>query len=226
MLASLSPVKPSRYFDAKLADGQSVIRLVGFDKAKRQELQSFSEYNIPVTLKDCLIQKNKFESCLEVVIKSHTKIEPSTTQFNVPDIKTVGSSIIQLNQLKVFPEHERVTIKVNVVKVHEPQTLNGGKRKQEVLVADCTGKVMITLWEADIGRLELHKLYQLNRLEIRTYQGKYYLSFPSTASVDCISDIKDAIDVFSSEDDDEEHLHAVTISGIKQLETVYVCVSM
>lgn len=41
MLAALSPVKPSRYFDAELTDGHSVIRLVGFDKAKRQELQSF-----------------------------------------------------------------------------------------------------------------------------------------------------------------------------------------
>lgn len=113
---------------------------------------------------------------------------------------------------------------MNVVKVYEPQTLSGGKRKQEVIVADCTGKAMITLWETDIDRLELHKSYQLNRLEIRAYQGKYYLSFPSTASVDCISDIEDAIDPFSSEDDDEEH-HGVTISGIKQLETVYICIS-
>ena len=76
VLASLSPIKPSRYFDGELTDGESVIRIVGFDKGKRQELQSFCDYNTPVTLRDCLIQQNKYKNSLEVVLKSHTTIKP------------------------------------------------------------------------------------------------------------------------------------------------------
>ncbi len=59
LLASLSPIKPSRYLDGELTDGESVIRLVGFDKAKLRQLQPFSEYGIPVTLRNCLIQKQR-----------------------------------------------------------------------------------------------------------------------------------------------------------------------
>ena len=89
--------------------------------------------------------------------------------------------------------------------------------KQKVVVADSTGKVIVTLWETDIGILKLQKSYQLNRLEIRSYQGKHHLSFPSAASVDEISDIEDTIDPTPSSDDDndEEHLQGITVSGIK-----------
>ena len=65
LLASLSPVKPSRYFDAELTDGEALIRLVGFEKFKRQ-LQPFSDYELPVTLQDCGIQKNKYSGNLEM----------------------------------------------------------------------------------------------------------------------------------------------------------------
>ena len=77
LLACLSPIKPSRYFDGELTDGDSVIRLVGFDKHKQQQLKSFCDYKIPVTLRNCLIQHNKFKNTLEIVIKNQTKIESS-----------------------------------------------------------------------------------------------------------------------------------------------------
>ena len=225
VVASLSPVKPSRYFDGELTDGETVIRLVGFDKTKRQELQSFCESNIPVTLTDCLIQKNKFKSCLEVVLKSHTKIEPSTSEFNVTDLRTVGSSTILLNQMHEFSDYQRVTVRVKVVKVHEPHKLNIGKTKQDIVVADSTGKATVTLWEGDVGQLQENKSYKLNKLEVRSYQGKQYLSFPSTASQDDISDIEDSIDIFTSEEDDDDLIEEVTVCGIKALTTVYVCIN-
>ena len=50
LLASLSPIKPSRYFNGELTDGEFVVRLVGFDKAIQRQLLPFSDYGIPVTL--------------------------------------------------------------------------------------------------------------------------------------------------------------------------------
>ena len=74
--------------------------MVGFDKGKRQELKSFCDYSAP---RNCLVQQNKFKNTLEVVLKSQTKTEPSETQFDVPDLKTVGSSFVTLNNINELP---------------------------------------------------------------------------------------------------------------------------
>ena len=39
--ALLSPVKPTRYFDGELTDGNTVIRVAGFDKAQQQHLLAY-----------------------------------------------------------------------------------------------------------------------------------------------------------------------------------------
>ena len=104
MLASLSPFKPSsqhtsKYFDGELTDSHSIMRVVGFDRAKQQELQGVCNYSIPINLRDCQIQQNKFKNTFEVVVKSHTKIEASQTQFDVAHIKTAGRSVIELDKV-------------------------------------------------------------------------------------------------------------------------------
>ena len=111
LLASLSPIKPSRYFDAELTDGESL------DKAKQRQLQPFSDYQLPVTLKDCLIQRNKYNDNLEIVVKPYTQIEESQMKFEVHDLKTAGNAVISLSQLNDLHNHQRVT----VVKVYGVQ---------------------------------------------------------------------------------------------------------
>ena len=209
-----------------MTDGEGIIRLVGFDKHKRQELQSFCEHNTPVTLHDCHVQQNKFKNTLEIILKKHTKIEASQLKFDVPDLKTAGSSIIRLSQLPDIPENERVTIRVSVHRVNAPQTVGSNKTKQDVIVADETAKATVVLWGTDVETLKQGKSFQLNRLEVRKYLGKRQLSFPSVTSVDEISDIENLIELnTSSDDDDDEHLQSVTISGVKYLEKVYTCIN-
>ena len=70
----------------------------------------------------------------------------------------------------------------------------------------------------------IRESYQLNRLEVRTYMGKN-TSFPWTTCIDEISDIDDVIDCTTSSDDDEDQLHSVSLSGIKDLEATYQCIS-
>ena len=220
LLASLSPIKPTRYFDGELTDGQSVIRLVGFDKAKLRQLQPFSDYGVPVTLRNCLVQKNKFKDQLEVVLKTHTTIEESHAQFDVTDLKTVLISLIQLQDIA---EHDRVTIRISVIKVYEVQKV-GTKTKQDVVVADATAKSTVTLWENGVNSLQQGISYQLNRLEVRVYMGKKHLSFPSSLSKDEISDIDDVIDGYTSSDDDQEQLQCVSVSGIRELQSFHQCI--
>ncbi|CAI8056525.1 hypothetical protein GBAR_LOCUS30803 [Geodia barretti] len=46
LIASVSPLKPSRYFDGEITDGESITRIVGFDKAQRQLLLSFCDRKV------------------------------------------------------------------------------------------------------------------------------------------------------------------------------------
>jgi hypothetical protein len=226
LLTTLSPIKPSHYFDGEITDGDGLIRIVGFDRHKQLELQSFCDRKIPVTLRNCHIQRSKYKAnTLEVVLKDHTKIEPSPQQFEIQDFKTAGSAIISLNELPNQPENGRVTVRITVLRVNEPQTV-GTKTKQEVLVGDTTARATLVLWGENIQTLQQGKSYQLNRLEIRTYLGKRQLSFPSTMSMDEISDIEDVIEpTTSSDDEDDGSLQLVTVSGVKNLETIYACIN-
>ena len=110
--------------------------------------------------------------------------------------------------------------------MHEPQTLYGGKVKQDVVVIDSTDKATVTLWESSIGLMKPQKSYQLNRLESRSYRGKQYLSFPTSPSIDEIKDLEEVIEPTTSlDEDDEELIISVAISGFKQLETIYSCMN-
>ena len=58
-------------------------------------------------------------------------------------------------------------------------------------------------------------------MEIRHYQGKPQLSFPSVASIDEISDVEDVVEpTTSDEESDEEKLLGITVSGLRNLETI------
>lgn len=136
----------------------------------------------------------------------------------------MGSAVIELDQFGDFREKDRITIRVKVIKIHDPQMVGGGKTKQDVIVADLSRKATVTLWEQDVGLLQLHQSYQLNRLEIRIYQGKIQLSFPSTPSIDIFDNIDPPTEIVTSlEDEIDEHFDGVKVTGMKGLETVYVC---
>ena len=50
--------------------------------------------------------------------------------------------------------------------------------------------------------------------------------FSIITSIDEITDLKETIEVTtSSDEDDEEVLRGVTVSGVKQLETIYTCIN-
>ena len=187
MIASVSPLKPSKYFHGELTDGDAIIRFVGFRKEQRERLHSFSEEKKPIVIKNCQVQWNKFKNQLEIVLKSSSEVEASENKFHIPDLKTVGSALITLNELNNY----RVTLKALVREVGEPKTVSGGEIKQEALLCDSTGSATITLWEGDVGMLILGKSYQLNRVIVRCFLGKYHLSMsPSGATAEEIDDLQ------------------------------------
>lgn len=227
LMSTLSQLQPNRYFHGELTDGETIMRVVGFDKSKLAQLQAFCDNGQPVTLRDCSIQRNKMKDTLEIVLKTHTKIERSTLNFDISDPKTVGSLCVNLDQLASLAEHTRVTVRGTVTKVHTPLRV-GQKRvlKQDITIADQTATATITLWEKHVGSIDLDCTYQFNRLETCTYKGKVYLSFPSIVSFDKIEPIVGLSTTEPpSSSDEEEDMTCATVSGVKELDTFYGCLS-
>ena len=227
MIASVSPLKPSKYFDGELTDGDAIIRFVGFQKEQRERLHAFCEEKKPIAIKNCQVKWSKFKNQLEIILKSSSEVEPSENEFHVPDLKTVGSALITLNQLNEYDEYDRITVKALVKEVEEPQTVGGGKIKQGALLCDSTGSATITLWEGDVGMLIVGKSYQLNRVIIRRFLGQYHLSMPpSGATAEEIDDLENVIATSTSitKKEDHELMTNVTVAGV-QLENLHTCVS-
>ena len=81
-LASLSPLKPSKYFEAELTDGNQCIRMVGFDKSQQVELQPFFDKAILSNCRTAKSKKKRFDQ-LEVIVRNSTQIELSPTKYNI-----------------------------------------------------------------------------------------------------------------------------------------------
>ena len=110
-----------------------------------------------------------------------------------------------------------------MIKISDPAKVGKGLTKQEVTIADRTEAALLTLWEDDVGTLDIGLSYQFNRLIVRTYRGNRQLSLPATgASVDLIDDIGDvAEDSFDL--DNDTALQAAQVMGVSALEYIYTC---
>lgn len=98
ILASLSPLKPSKYFEGELTDGTECMRVVGLDKLQQSELQSFFDKQQPVKLCNCQVKQSNANK-LEVIVNFFTHVELSPTKYDIKDLQSVGSKEIVLSDL-------------------------------------------------------------------------------------------------------------------------------
>ena len=107
----------------------------------------------------------------------------------------------------------------------DPQSVSKGKTKQEIIVADESGTIPLTLWEEDIGKLVQYTSYQLNWVQVHKFLGKYELTFPRFgASFHEIEDLQDVCQ-YTESDNDLDHVTSATIVGVGQLESTVSCIS-
>ena len=104
IIASVSLVRPSKYFDGKLTNGDTTLRFVGFHKQQQQLLNSYCKQQKPIKIKNCQNQFNKFNHQLEIMTQN---IELPTMKFSVPDLKTVGSKEIKLSKQEEYDKVSR-----------------------------------------------------------------------------------------------------------------------
>ena len=178
---------------------------------------------MPISLQNCQIQRNKYSAKLEVVLRSSTKIQRSPIEFEIADMKNVGSPLVPLCDLNKTNEYDRVTIRAKIIKAREPQTVKIGKTKQDYVIADATGKATLTVWKSYINRLQQQSSYQLNRLQVRIFMGKHIYRYQYQEVQ--ISDIENLDSDSEMSEDEEEFLKHVTIVGVQRFDTMYTCIN-
>ena len=67
-----------------------------------------------------------------------------------------------------------------VIQIGEKHEVKPGLFKQDVTISDKTTTMKLTLWQNDIDHLENSKSYQLDNLEVKSYNASKYLSPPKT----------------------------------------------
>ena len=179
VLKTLSPVKKgkhSNFFDGVLTDRTSKMRVVGFRSEHRRKLGTFSDSKDPVTLEDCQVKLSRQGHRMQALLKNTTKISPSAKTFNIPDEDQSGSVI--LAKVEDKPAFEKVTVVVKVQSKADAVEVTGGKRKQDLVVADSTSSMTVVLWEDHIDSMSSDVSYRLEDFMVREYNMKKFLSIP------------------------------------------------
>ena len=165
---------------------------------------------------------------LQIVIKSYTVIERSSTVFQISDSTSDGSTTTTLDNLHIFDNYDRVNVSVAVLQVKDSEVVGESQlSKQEITVADETTTTTLVLWGNRIGSLEEHKSYLLKRVQVSCFAGKYQLQYPrSGASVEEI----DPLDTEGVEDSlpspiPQQTLIAAKVIGVQNFEVQYTCIS-
>ena len=152
---------------------------LGFNDNFRQKLLDHQKKQDGVMIAKCEIKQARSGDKLEVMLSKQSEISDCTDTF---DISEVEDKISQLTNLHDLPEYSRVSVRIKVLDVADPHTMQGGKTTQNVVIADRTSRTKFTLWEEHVGKLQKDKSYHLKYMLLRIYGGESYLATPKNDS--------------------------------------------
>ena len=124
-------------------------------------------------------------------------------------------------------EYTRVTVMVKVVSKWKAVKRDGGLTKQDVVVADTTGVMPVTLWEEKVDSLVPLQSYKLSQFVVRDYNMKKSLSLSKQGcKIESVTDVgKVAEDKELSDSEAIDCLSEADIVAVKQLGKFHACVS-
>lgn len=164
---------------------------------------------------------------MEVLLKSATVIKLSTKTFDLSNDIDAQLTPVTLAEVHKMSEYSKVTTVVKVLSKHEPVKLQNGKTKQEVVVADSSGVMTVTLWEEKLDVLVVSKSYKLTDFMIRDFNMSKNLMLCRQGS-----NIKEVADIGPVQENTKHlkleksnHICNTHIIAVKQLETFSACVS-
>lgn len=175
MLSPIKKGKTSVFFDGTIADGTSKMRIVGFSPEQQKKLLGFHQNKKPINIVNCEIKPSRQDGDkMEVMLKNATRIQESAREIDSSIFEEEEEEVraIKLHELGRINNFQRISADVAVLSKSVPVVVSGGKKKQDVIVADSSGTSKVTVWEYYVDSLEVGSSYSLlyeNMLGANTY---------------------------------------------------------
>ena len=230
-IASVSPMKgksATKYFDGYVTDGVKKLRFIGFDADKAKQLEQHANNQEPIILSNCCIKHTRYGNQLEIIVGDRTDISKSALTFEVNSISDVAepeSKAINLGELQNQPPYQKIVTSAKILEIDEVVTLEDGRKVQNALMSDATGRAKISLWQDSIGQVDLNKSYKFSNLIVKTFNEENTLFTPKTGLIiDSIEDIEDALPLLDSIKK-TKHLENAQVVAVTNFSSGYVCLN-
>lgn len=206
VVLELSPMKKGRtgssFFDGTISDGVASMRFVGFDSKVRRRLVEHEGKDTAVTLTNCEVKQGRRDGDgLEVCIRNSSEISVSETKFDVKKEMEKKNAVTSIKEAEDMAQYQRVTVEGKVVQLNKAEEVSGGKKKQDMVVADSSGSIRVTIWEEMIGKVKKERSYRFSKMMVRAFKGKKFLSTSKTGS-----EVEEIDDIGEVEVDDEQEV--------------------
>ena len=151
--------KSARYFDFTIQENQEDTRVICFTAEKKDELKRREEAKLPTSLTSISPQKRRYGDGVEYKMNKYSRIERAKNLA----FQWKASNTDQSDQiLQSAPNGQSVGLKAKVLFKGDKETVYSKHAKKnltkyDIVVADTTGAVTVTLWESQIAEVEQHR---------------------------------------------------------------------
>ncbi|XP_069109877.1 uncharacterized protein [Argopecten irradians] len=204
---NLSPIKRSKannpYFEGTIqtADRQYQ-RLVCFDVAKHGTLQGAATAKTPLKLSNIKQSPSRSDATKsDVVINQSSTLELKIRKLDFDHLamktETTGTTPMLIKTIvDQIPEYNKVAVVAKVASVGEPtkQEVRGAQMtKQDIIIADNTGFINLTVWNNLIHKLLENNSYKLTNLTTRNFNSTKTLTTTLATTIEELKEVPDEL---------------------------------
>lgn len=230
------PANPrsSRYFDFELQEAEQETRVVCFHAERRDEVKGKEESKVAVTVTNVSPCKRKFSDEKEYRMNKFSRVTKAKNlayQWKEPE-RRCENYIKEILESK--GDGDIVRLKAKVLKKSESTTvysrlMKRDLKKCDLVVADCSGAMEITLWEEYIDQVTVDSSYCFYEMVVNSFNRKQLNSNRASMISKCddvviseeVSDMAGRIG--SDEDGSESLTGSILAISIKRLYTCINC---
>ena len=174
------PANPNsnRYFDFKVQEGSEETRVICFNADFQGEVKEKEQSKWPCRITNVSPQKRRFAEGMEYKMNKFSRVtKAKNLAFQWKEAANLPDSTVQ-DVLESKAIGDVVTLKAKVLSKSDVETvysrnLKRDLRKCEVVIADMSGAIGVTIWEALIERIEPDSSYYFQRLKVSFFDRKY-----------------------------------------------------
>ena len=187
-----TPANPNstRYFDFILQEGDEERRVVCFNANKHEEVKQQEKSKLPTNLSNISPQKRRYGEGIEYKMNKFSRLSPAK---NLPFQWKQRAQCSQGTIKEILEKKsigEVVAVKAKVLSKSDVSSVYSHAMKKElskcdVIVADSTGAITVTLWENQIEQVSVDGSYYFQGLKVNCFNKKQLNSTKCTTIEIC-----------------------------------------